>query len=502
VVSSIAVAGWLLIERRGAGNQRGAKLAQTYCASCHLFPEPAVLDKASWTNGALPDMAKWLGLTPPDLERLPDGQIVPDSNVFPPTPLIDRKVWDEIVRYYAESAPNVLPQAERTKIEPNTTRFRVKAFPYERRVPMTLMVQIDAAQGRLYIGDAMTHTLEAWNANGERVFGVQFDSGPVNILRDGDSLDVTLVGRAFPSDLLKGKVIRLRPGKDDMEMRKVLGDLRRPVHCARADLNGDGRADYVVSQFGNRKGRLSWFETGASGEFQEHVLIDRPGTIRTEVRDVNNDGRPDILALTGQAWEGLYLFTNEGENFRQSTILEQYPAFGYSDFQMADFDKDGDVDLLTVNGDNGESAAPPKPYHGLRIYLNDAGRFTERCFFPLHGAYGARVRDFDADGDLDIVAISYFPDYARSPEESFVYLENAGDFDFKAASIPENAAGRWITLDAGDFDGDGDEDVVLGSLVLGPTSVPIPPRILQHWKDGAPAVLLLENRTVTGGASK
>lgn len=485
-----------MIQGQPADNRGGEQLAKAYCASCHLFAEPALLDKASWTNGALPEMAKWLGLAQPDLERLPNGEIVGDSNVFPPTPLISSNEWETIVRYYADHAPAALPQPRRPPIAPATTRFRVKPFPYERRVPMTLMVQIDAERRRLYVGDAMTHTLEVWTSNGERVFGVQFDSGPVNVLRDGELLEVTLVGRAFPSDLLRGKLVRLRPGADEMQMDRVIGQLRRPVHTARADLNGDGRADYIVSQFGNRKGRLSWFEAEAAGGFQEHVLLDRPGTIRTEVRDMNGDGAPDIMALSGQAWEGVHLFSNQGGGkFAHATVLEQHPAFGYSDFQMIDFNSDGDLDLITVNGDNGESSAPPKPYHGLRIYLNAQGVFSERWFFPLHGAYGARVKDFDGDGDFDIAAISYFPDYPRSPEESFVYLENTGDFSFKPASIPEHATGRWITMDAGDLDGDGDEDVLLGSLVLGPTSVPIPPAIVEKWKTGAPAVLYLENTT-------
>jgi hypothetical protein len=348
-IGAVAVAVLFVLQDKRPRHPNGEKLAKTYCASCHLFPEPALLDKASWTNGALPEMAKWLGLTPADIERLPTGEIVKDSNVFPPTPLISKEDWEAAVRYYAVNAPEELPQPQRPGIAPNTPRFRVKPFPYERRVPMTLMVQIDSQQRRLYVGDAMTHTLEAWTANGQRVFGVQFDSGPVSIVGDAASLDVTLVGRAFPSDLLKGKVIRLRPGMDDMQMQKIIGDLRRPVHTARADLNADGRADYVIAQFGNRKGRLSWFETRATGEFQEHILLDRPGTIRAEVRDMNADDRPDIIVLTGQAWEGVHLFTNEGAGrFAQSTIIDQHPAFGYSDLQIGDFDGDGDSDLLTV----------------------------------------------------------------------------------------------------------------------------------------------------------
>jgi hypothetical protein len=482
------------LSRRPA-RAHGERLARTYCQSCHLFPEPALLDKASWTNGALPDMACWLGLVPPQLERLPNGEIVPDSNLFPPSPLIPRDDWDAIVRYYAHAAPERLPRTVRGMIEPETKQFRVRELAYRRQTPMTLMAQIDAPGRRLYVGDALTHTLEALDISGNRIFAVEFDSSPVSVMPRGDWIDLTLVGRAFPSDLLKGKLLRLRPSEDGMNITRLLGNLRRPVHSVAADLNGDGREDFVICQFGNRKGQLSWFEGRSDGTFEEHILLDRPGAIRTEVRDMNHDGRPDIVALMGQAWEGVYLFLNGGGGrFTATTLLQQHPAFGYSYFELADFDKDGNLDLLTTNGDNGEAAAPPKPYHGIRIYLNDgANHFTERWFYPMHGAYGARAMDFDLDGDLDIAAISYFPDYLGSPEESFVYLENLGNFQFKASSIPQHADGRWITIDAGDLDGDGDPDIVLGSLVLGPTSIPIPAKILDGWKSNAPAILFLEN---------
>src|SRR5258705_8915566 len=115
---------------------RGEQLARTYCQSCHLFPEPALLDKASWTNGALPDMAHWLGLVPPQLERLPNGETVSDSNVFPPSPLISRHDWDAIIRYYAQAAPDRLPPAVRGKVEFETKQFRVKELAYRRQTTM------------------------------------------------------------------------------------------------------------------------------------------------------------------------------------------------------------------------------------------------------------------------------------------------------------------------------------------------------------------------------
>ena len=63
---------------------------------------------------------------------------------------------------------------------------------------------------------------------------------------------------------------------------------------------------------------------------------------------------------------------------------------------------------------------------------------------------------------MDIAAISFYADLAQ-PEHSFIYLQNEGNFSFKAFSTPEAASGKWLTMEVGDFDKDGDEDIVLGS---------------------------------------
>ncbi len=110
--------------------------------------------------------------------------------------------------------------------------------------------------------------------------------------------------------------------------------------------------------------------------------------------------------------------------------------------------------------------------------------------FPINGCFKAVARDFDLDGDPDIAAISYFADYKQRPEESFVYLQNNGSNKFEAFSIPQHSLGRWLTLDVGDLDGDGDQDIVLGNMSIGPSNF----ASNRKWRSG-PEFILLENKT-------
>ena len=135
----------------------------------------------------------------------------------------------------------------------------------------------------------------------------------------------------------------------------------------------------------------------------------------------------------------------------------------------------------------------PKSHHGIRIYLNDGDNaFVERVFFPMYGASKALAVDFDGDGDLDIAGIAMFADFMRRPEAGFVYLENQGDLQFDAAHTPEAADGRWVAMDVGDMDGDGDVDIVLGSFIEGPGAVPNV--LMQRWRDLQRPILYLENQ--------
>ncbi len=199
------------------------------------------------------------------------------------------------------------------------------------------------------------------------------------------------------------------------------------------------------------------------------------------------------MTLFGQAAEGIYAFIQQEDgSFREEKWLEFPASYGSSYFELLDMDLDGDLDILYTNGDNADYTPILKPYHGIRYFENNGqNEFEESFFYPLHGAYKAKPADYDGDGDLDIAAISFFPDFENHIEEGFVYLENDGANNYTAYSFPDVGEGRWITMDAGDIDQDGDLDILIGSLAF---EVIPDGGLVEKWTNSGVPFIILENQ--------
>jgi FG-GAP-like repeat len=125
---------------------------------------------------------------------------------------------------------------------------------------------------------------------------------------------------------------------------------------------------------------------------------------------------------------------------------------------LADIDRDGDVDILFADGGNYEY--PGKAVRS-RIFLNDGSAgFTDVSQQVLGNSTGiARVikaRDFNGDGNVDIIVGNTFETQSR------LYL-GRGDLrfdDVTATNLPQVKASIG-DLEVGDVDADGDLDLVL-----------------------------------------
>lgn len=475
----------------------GKRLALQYCQICHLFPDPKTLDKKTWVNKVLPNMAERLGLhdagknpydgLPPEEQR-----IMKQLQVYPPTAVLSREEWNKIVQYYEEEAPaEPLPQKEHAPIAGQLPQFKAEYITLaDQAFPKTTLLKFDTVSTKLYVGDAQ-NALYVVNNKFELEYTWWIDTAPTDIdFPHNASPRLLTIGIFNPSDQKLGRLLSLDKTSETESPGINIQGLPRPVQFASADLNMDGKEDVVICGFGNNAGKLFWLD-----DFQpakEHILKALPGARRVEISDFNHDHRPDIIALMTQAREEISIFYNQGNGkFKEKVLLQFPPEFGSSYFELADFNKDGFQDILLTNGDNWDYSSINKNYHGVRIYLNDgADNFKEAWFYPLYGTSKAMARDFDNDGDVDIAAISFYSDLEQ-PEHGFVYFSNEGGLTFKPFSPPEAASGKWMVMDAADFDHDGDIDIVLGSYFQNISELT---RLVSHGVLTFPQLLVLTNQ--------
>ncbi|GAB3906103.1 hypothetical protein GCM10028803_37950 [Larkinella knui] len=429
------------------------------------------------------------------------GTQVRNANIYPEKPVLAKEDWAKIVSYYRENAPDtILPPLRKKPVRIGLPHFKYRETSFSHRPSLTTLVKILPDNRGIVFGDGKNrrNILTFLTPDLQEKYSIPLESTPIQFYEKSTELYLTTVGRGvFPTDASEGAMQRLvKSGSEPVYKlgNVAIPNLRRPVFMAYGDLNKDGFDDVVACEFGNQTGQLAWYASNGRGGYDRRILREKPGAITAVIKDANHDGLMDIYVLMAQGDEGVFLYENQGEGvFQEKRLLTFLPLNGSQYIELADFNKDGFDDIVYVCGDNADKTPILKKYHGIYIFLNDGkSNFKQSYFYPLNGAYKAMVRDYDLDGDLDIAAISFFPDYLRYPEESFIYLKNKGNLKFDNYSFPEAQKGRWVVMDAGDMDADGDIDLVLGSFVYFLPQGDMT-GLGKKWLSDGPSVIVLEN---------
>lgn len=255
----------------------------------------------------------------------------------------------------------------------------------------------------------------------------------------------------------------------------IFGGVGRIADVQVFDADADGDQDLVVAEFGwHKTGGIHLLENQgmeqAKPKFQPHLLDHRSGTIHVPVADIDGDGRLDFVALISQEHETAVAFLNRGNlKFEAKELAEpQDPSIGSSGLSLVDLDGDRDLDVLQTCGDTFDSYSI-KPNHGVQ-WLENTGdmQFTRHVLAELPGAHRALAGDMDGDGDLDVVAAAFLPRQLRKQPstadlDSLILLRQTKPGTFERSRL-QGTLTHHMAVEMADFDLDGDLDLAVGNF--------------------------------------
>ncbi|MEP6614345.1 MAG: VCBS repeat-containing protein [Mucilaginibacter sp.] len=465
----------------------GKDLVQINCTKCHALVPANALTKDVWKFHTLPAMGKYLGMT-----SYLGGYFKRDTSGLT---LLE---WQNIVSYYQKMAPESLPKRKPPVNAVNSmagfTLVQPKAQP---NVAYTAMAAINPYNHKIYTSDGVSNILQEWDSSLKLAKSVILPSPAVNASfvkgEKGEmSAEFSAIGQLDPVDFPNGKILSVNLDGRKLNPTVFASELARPVQTLSGDFNKDGLVDWVVCGQGGLKGGVYLFKQNADHSVTQVNISEKAGAVKAVIGDFNKDGWPDLMVLFGRGDEGLVLFLNDQHGaFTQKRLLSFPPVYGSTDFELADIDHDGNLDLIYTCGYNFNDSRILKPYHGLYLYKNTGDfNFKEQWFYPINGCTRFVTADFNGDGKLDIVTTAFFADLKNNPAEGCIYFEQEGPFSYKPYTIPVSQYGRWWSIDVGDINNDGKPDIVLGNFSTGYN---FQPGFKSTWDKKTPFIVLRNN---------
>lgn len=311
-----------------------------------------------------------------------------------------------------------------------------------------LMSQPAAAQERPRFRDATATHLA------DQPAGRKFSMAAAAADLDGDGdLDLAIASEFARNRVLFNDGDGNLTDLSEQRLAPIVGDHE---DVAIADYDGDGDLDLVF--VGEDDQVYGYHLNDGCGRFADVTdRLPRRGTSNAVVAgDYDSDGDPDLFI--GNNGQNFLLMNDSAGRFVDATA-ERLPAFNdiTQDADAGDVDGDGDLDLVLGNEDDNV------------LLLNDGAGSFQVGDLPLRAGpeetRAAVLADVDGDGDLDIYfanTVLFTP--GAEPQDRLLLNDGTGRFtDATAAHLPVEGD-PTMTAAFVDYDGDGDLDLVTGSI--------------------------------------
>ncbi|MFZ0278391.1 MAG: FG-GAP-like repeat-containing protein [Candidatus Sulfotelmatobacter sp.] len=234
------------------------------------------------------------------------------------------------------------------------------------------------------------------------------------------------------------------------------------LSLAVGDFNLDGKADVITTtNTSGATGSMNVYLSNGDGTFHAGPQYAVPLYSGVVVRDVNKDGKPDLIVASFGG--PLEVFLGNGDGTFKSPISG--PSADFSGVMVVkDFNGDGNPDIavgtyggmafLAGNGD-GTFQTPVYSACGLPTC---SGSATQAL-----GYSGGKmvVGDFNGDGKLDLAT---YPPFDTTLSGAVILIGN-GDGTFQEP-YPYSAAGTPADLLTGDFNSDGISDLAMPNMAF------------------------------------
>lgn len=286
-------------------------------------------------------------------------------------------------------------------------------------------------------------------------------------------------------DMRGGDVRLVDPRQPDVPVAPI-ASCKHPCRAEPCDLDGDGATDLLVADLGTfeardvQTGRVLWVrQQPATGQWQTIELLTGVGRI-SDVRAADFDADGDLDLLVSEfGWHktgSVFWLENQGG-------LPEKPQFARHDIDsrpggihlpIIDLNRDGKPDFLALMSQD---------YEEVLAWINRGdGTFEKQIVSerqePSFGSSGIELVDLDGDGDLDLLYTNgdTFDSRQAKPYHGVQWLENTGGYPYKLHRLAD-MIGCYRAL-AADFDHDGDLDIVAGAFL--PNDLLDEPPLTQH----------------------